>query len=914
MGAVVPPDDGVEGVDELAAVDVVERAPLQPSQAHNVEAPSASKRSAPSREWPRRRAPARRCSRLGAMRCSPHCMLSSVIRCRSSFGVSRCLGSLASLALLALLAACDSGTPPTLPSLDSSTVEVSETLRLQIPIDNPSGRPVRLSFEAPPRLAAVESVTFISTTPTGGEFRYTPLASHVGVQEFRIRLSSPGGELYDEETAIVEVVASAESAPVFVEPGAGGTYDLSRDPCVRFAVEVRDDDSPGVDIRARTDLPRGALLTPEGSKTASFEWCPTNDQIAAAERWTIKLEADDTDHAPVPHDFVVVLRSSGSGDCSAVAGTAPEITVLAPESGDRVVSGAGYEVRVRVVDDRGLREAPLLYWTTETPSDTSRPDVTEFEQATFLAGSAANEYVARVPSLGLATDASREVFFVIAASDNDDPDGTTCDQRSETPLGSFFAVGGVGGELVTCAPCSSSAECASGVCATAAGGTRCADDCTDTCGSGLSCGAVTTIEGGASIRACGPLATACSATPMCMNDSAEPNDTTATATRLTSSAMGRICTDDEDLFRVLTQRGTRVRATLSGFSSTSDLDLDLRSSSGRILAVSQGYTSTEMIEHCVAEDGDVYAVVYSVAPTDTAYTLSVETDAAGCCVNDLHEPDDSVATARRLTGTAPFDFEGTLCLMDNDYVSFDVTQPTNVQVTVAGEGLAIIDIELFDSTGTSIARSGEDGISHNITTPGRYAVRVFGYMNAGDDYVGEIRFGTPSNTCTRSLECASGQVCNGSSCQSDDCAPSGTSPRSTCPASHLCPDPGPANELSDCAASCTVNADCRASESCKWFAEGRGCAQRGDGTAGAACTTFRDCGAQRACAEWPGGYCARVGCATSSDCEQGTYCAERGGVRACAIDCSRDASRCRSGYACVSLTDQSGMPRQLCVP
>jgi hypothetical protein len=190
-------------------------------------------------------------------------------------------------------------------------------------------------------------------------------------------------------------------------------------------------------------------------------------------------------------------------------------------------------------------------------------------------------------------------------------------------------------------------------------------------------------------------------------------------------------------------------------------------------------------------------------------------------------------------------------------------------------------------------------------------VRVFGYMNEGDAYLGTIELSAAGPSCTATRDCAAGQVCASSACVPDDCtAGAGAS----CPAMHLCPDPGPASGASDCAASCVVNADCRAGEACKWFAEGRGCARTGAGALGATCSSFRDCGVQRTCVDWPGGFCTRAGCTRNSDCESGTYCADVGGVRACALDCSTDMGRCRSGYTCRSITDVSGSSRFVCAP
>jgi hypothetical protein len=235
--------------------------------------------------------------------------------------------SLRSLFGLVLLAACGPAGGPTLLPLGPVEIAVSESARIPLALDNPSGEAVRFVYEAPPSLVAFDTVATISGSPAGGELRFTPLSAHVGTHEIQIVVQAPGGREYDRTPLLVTVRPADDAAPVFLEPGAGGTYDLGREPCVRFAIEIRDDDSPSVDIRERSPLPEGATLISGGPKSATFEWCPTNDQIAASERWTIELEANDGDHPAVPHDHVVVLRSGGGG-CG--TGTAPTITLRSP--------------------------------------------------------------------------------------------------------------------------------------------------------------------------------------------------------------------------------------------------------------------------------------------------------------------------------------------------------------------------------------------------------------------------------------------------------------------------------------------------------------------------------------------------------------------------------------------------------
>ncbi len=245
---------------------------------------------------------------------------------------------------------------------------VNERLRIDLPIDNPSGRPVSLMVEGP-MLPSFDRVTTLSTEPGGGVFTWVPLASHAGMHELQFVLTAGegGGEL-DRQRVLVTVLPAADAAPVFVRPGAGGTFDLTQNPCVRFDVEVRDDDSDRVILGTRSEPPTGATLANAGPKRASFDWCPTPDQVAASQRWTIELFADDETHPPVEHDYVVVLRSGPPR--TGCVGTPPVITLRSPLMSERITSGTTYPVQVTITDDMGLRDAPLL--STRAPRPTIR--------------------------------------------------------------------------------------------------------------------------------------------------------------------------------------------------------------------------------------------------------------------------------------------------------------------------------------------------------------------------------------------------------------------------------------------------------------------------------------------------------------------------------------------------------------
>ena len=818
------------------------------------------------------------------------------------------------------LTACDGGATPTLAPIDPASARVDGELRIELTVDNPSGAIIDLEVMGPD-LPSFDRVTNLSVHPGGGTFTWVPLSSHVGMHELTFVLTAgEGGGAYDEQTVLVEILPSDDAAPVFVRPGAGGTFDLTASPCVSFDVEVRDDDSETVQIRTRAPLPERATLANAGPKRAMFDWCPTPDQVAASERWTIQLAADDGGHPAVEHDYVIVLRSGPPRE--GCPGSAPVITLESPLASERVTSGTSFPVAIRVTDDMGLRDAPLLYYTTTEPDDPTRPDVTQFEQLTF-ADDGDGAFIARIPSPGLAQGEEAEIFYLVSATDNDDPAGSLCDHRTDSPLVAFIAVGGepADGTLAECALCAASSECASGICAATAAGGRCVDACSGdgACDAGT-CGATVTVEGGTR-AGCGPTSEVCGGGGgSCTDDSREEDDTPATATPYTSPITdGQLCASDDDYFAISVPGGNRVTVTLDGFMhTTADLDLSLASASGTILASSASVRATESVSYC-NPDGAVtlHARVYGYGGSQSPYSLraDVAPDAGGCCTDDAGENDDTRNTARAVTFTSDVaSFDGTVCPADDDWVAIPMSGPGRIEVLVAfSHAAGDIDLQLYDPAGTrvgsSLGTTDEETIDVMVSGGGTYALRIFAYGEGNPDgYLGEITR-TLGTGCTDTGECPLGTVCEGGSCASDACTSA-----SECPAAHSCPTAGPSGAARHCAASCTVNSDCRDREACKRFVDGLGCGRTGGGANGASCASFADCGGQRTCVGWPGGYCARAACTSNADCETGTWCVTEGGLNVCALSCVSASCREAEGYACEFLPTLGGTERFVCVP
>jgi hypothetical protein len=808
---------------------------------------------------------------------------------------------LLSVLLFSWLLACG-GDPPGLAPIAPHTTHVRETLRIALIVENPDAVHA-FSYEAPAGLVGVDRSASISGSGASGEFRWEPQASHVGTHEFSFILFDAAGDEIDREPALITVEPAADAAPIFLRPGAGGTYDLERDPCVRFPIEVRDDDSTMVSIGATGDLPGAAMVNSTGDKSAEFEWCPTQSEIAVSERWTVHLAADDGAHPATEQDYVIVLRTGPKeGGCE---GEPPTVTFVEPAEGGRVNGDPGFVVRVNASDDRGLRDAPVLYYTTTAPDDPEQPDVTAFEQALFEEGSG-GEWVGRVPSLGLAEGAEATVYLVVSATDNDDATGTLCDHRTDTPLRSFTAVGGGAGRLARCATCFANSDCASGICAVAGSGAR----CLDACGAGCAMGSCTsqTTRGGTSAMACGPVATVCGGPSTgCMEDSFEENDTYMTAAMAPDSLSAQVCSDDDDFFRLSTPALTQVTVTIDGFvGDEGDLDLSLLDSRGMVRAVSADIGDSESVTWCNSEGGNVFARVEGYLGDENAYDLRVTRSTGTCCMPDMYEEDDSEGAARALVGT---DFDGTICPGDADFIRFNVSSPGSVNVVlVLDDAIGDLDLKLFGPRGTLVGRSTTttslEEIDVTVTETGTYTIQVYGYLEGSGPYIGMVTTTSGGGMCTSTTtDCPLGQVCATSMCRDGTCTSDGM-----CPTGHACPAPGPSAGARLCSLACTVNSDCRSSEACKRLPEGRYCYARGMGQNGDACTRHADCGGQRACASLPGGYCARVGCTSNTDCETVS------GQNVCAKSCWDTDAVCRTGYSCRVLTDLGATPQFVCAP
>ena len=787
------------------------------------------------------------------------------------------------------LSCADNGVPPTLFPVAPVTAEVNQTLIIDFQVSNPSGSALIWSYDGP-NLPGLDQTAVLIGTASNAQFRWTPLVSHVGTHQFDFRVNSANGS--SQQSVLVDVRPGAGTAPIFVQPNNGGTYNVDIAPCVTFDVEVKDDDSPSVSIRASQPLPNGATLAPQSNQRARFQWCPTVVQINQSLTWTLRFEADDGEHPPTRHDYLVVFRRTVQDGCT---GSPPNIDILEPSQDAVVTSSGGFDVVVRVTDDNEVRDAPVLYYTYNEPGSSS-DDLSQFEAISF---ESENEvWRAEVPPSAANLEAF-DVWFVVSATDNDDKTGTACDKRTDSPLRHFLAQID-SAPTPDCELCANSASCQSGVCSIAG---LCIPACTDSC----NCIEATTIDGGSLPTCDGP--NACedpAGTPLqCQPDPWSNSVQSVAMSMLGGNLSGSICGTSESDWYKFTSGLDKVLTWTLNDEDAADLDLELLDESGSSLILASTLSATETASICVAAGSVTYARVHMYQQSTAAggsYQISaVQTDGT-CCQNDENEPNNVLEDAIPAFDTVV----GTLCPQDKDHYSFSVTEPSTAEIWVQSINSETIRFTVHGPLPTDTKMGSAYGGDGNaqwlgvLTKPGTYVVSISSLANTTIEYGGQITVDAQID-CFDTMGCPIDSVCY----EEDGCLPATCASQLECPEVHSCQQNIAGNDSSKaCMSWCSSDSSCRQSlgETCKRLGtNSRGCELAGSKTAGQSCDSHRDCSADLGCYDWPGGYCAVLGCTSNSDCPSGTICGGYGDMNRCLVTCGepgQPACRASEGYAC----------------
>jgi hypothetical protein len=143
-------------------------------------------------------------------------------------------------------------------------------------------------------------------------FRWTPFAADVGTHVFDFTVSDGSNDT--TVTIEIEVRATAAGIPVFREPlGSGRVISLAADPCTIVDILVEDQDTADVTIGEEEPRIAGAMFDQVDGQTARWEWCPTPQQVAESDRYTLVLSADDGENPKALKNYVIVIAGVRGG-------------------------------------------------------------------------------------------------------------------------------------------------------------------------------------------------------------------------------------------------------------------------------------------------------------------------------------------------------------------------------------------------------------------------------------------------------------------------------------------------------------------------------------------------------------------------------------------------------------------------
>lgn len=161
------------------------------------------------------------------------------------------------------------------------------------------------SFSAP-SIPEVERSAEIYQSGDSAVFRWAPLASHYGDHDVTFTVDSPSCGASDSVTVTIRVPVPVQP-PRFIQPPPGGAHDLNSEPCITVDIEVIDEDSENVMIHESAPFIDGGSMRQTDGHRATWEWCPTQEQIDESLHYSLYFEADDGDHEPVGHAYDIVL-------------------------------------------------------------------------------------------------------------------------------------------------------------------------------------------------------------------------------------------------------------------------------------------------------------------------------------------------------------------------------------------------------------------------------------------------------------------------------------------------------------------------------------------------------------------------------------------------------------------------------
>ncbi|HEX2688778.1 MAG TPA: pre-peptidase C-terminal domain-containing protein [Kofleriaceae bacterium] len=620
--------------------------------------------------------------------------------------------------------------------------QVGTELSINLEGTDPDGDRLSYGFHAAD-IKDIEEHADLTQSPSGsGVFRWTPLGSDVGQHAFDFTASDGNHTTTVTINIDVRSAIGSVTAPRFREPlGSGTTIDLSKQSCIDLDIMVDDQDSTQVKITQDEPVIDGAEIRPHDGHSATWHWCPTREQQAET-RYTLVLDADDGDNPRTVKNYLVVLGGSSGTSCP---GTPPVISHTPHD----VSSILDLAIDATVTDDRGIKDAPLFYFSTTSPA--TPPDLSKMTQLTTssISGNRTNGvYEARVtnPVAQMPAGTKQTLYYVLVASDDDDTMGS-CDHTTTSPVYMMTVTSSGAASLPACAPCSSDAQCGAGnecVRMGSTGASYCLSACGAGCPTGYTCSTspIPSVDGKMEL-ACVPESGSCQmSTTMCQDDTWEVNDTRSDASHnpvlapdlhdlISCPSTTSTTRANDDWFKVVTPSDQRVDLQLAGGPET-DLDLHLYHSDGTVITASTSLDPDEEISACLPA-GTYYVKVNGYGSARNEYLLSYETRPESCnttCVDDSREDDDTYSQARPTTFPTFSSTGNTICPDDDDWYKVPLFTGEVMTVDLAftqSNDSQDLDLHLYKNSldltpcsttdpSTCTREHGQGGVSNEHTT------------------------------------------------------------------------------------------------------------------------------------------------------------------------------------------------------